>query len=355
MTEKKLSDVGEKKLVKDLVSELSVDDRLIGGFGHDSAFLDIRVNEDEYLMLNTDRSGMNVAYKLGLANGECVGDFGVSHAVSDIFASGGKPYAISIALMLPPSLTVNFVKEVMIGAQKAAKKYGAFIASGDTKHSNKFAMVVTVLGKCKRANALTRSGAKPGDYLVSTGWFGTMLSGLIAIKKNLNLCTEFKKILKNAVIYQNPPFEISRIIAEKKLAHAAMDNSDGIAGTLYDICHKSNVGVVVMENKIPMLDATKEVAKILNKNPFELCLGSGDWQHIFAVPKENIETIIKLSNETNCKVEVIGRFNASQKVGLETPFGLYELKCLENDRFMVGGSAWFDLLSSDVNYLGNKI
>ncbi len=355
MIDYKLSDFGEKKLVKELVNELSIDKRLIGGFGHDSAFLDIQSDKNEYLMLNTDRSGMNVAYKLGLANGECVGDFGVSHAVSDIFASGGKPYAISIALMLPTSLTVNFVKEVMMGAQKAAKKYGAFIASGDTKHSNKFAMVVTVLGKCKRENLLTRSGAKPGDYLVSAGWFGTMLSGLVAIKNKLKLSSESQKILESAIIYQNPPFVISNLIAERRLSHASMDNSDGIAGTLYDLCQKSNVGVVLIENNIPMLKATKEVAQILNRNPFELCLGSGDWQHIYAVSPENIEAVKRLGNESDRKVTVIGRFNETKKVCIETSNNLYEFNCLENDRFKVGGSAWFDLLSNDISYLGKKI
>ena len=350
----KLTEIGEKKLVRDLTSLYTPNPCLVGGFGHDSAILDIALSSDEYLLMNTDRSGMNIAYKLGLADASCVGDFAVSHAVSDIYASGGRPVAISIALLLPPTLSENTVKEITIGADLAAKKYGAFIASGDTKHSDKFAMVVTVLGKAKRSNILTRSGAKTGDYLVSVGNFGTMLSGLITIKKNLKISERDRFEFSKAICYQNPPYKFSELLFECHLADACMDNSDGLAGTLYALCEKSGVGVLLDESKIPMSDSVKNVAGMLGVNPFQLCLGSGDWQHIYAVPKENLDKFVCLAKSVNQTVAVIGIFDDTKQVNIKTDSGVYELLCLENDRFGVGGTAWFDLLSSEICYLGTK-
>ena len=350
----KINELGEKKLVKELTGLYSQNSCLIGGFGHDSAVLDIGLNADEYLLMNTDRSGMNIAYKLGLSDATCVGDFGVSHAVSDIYASGGVPLAISIALLLPPSLSIDEVKAITVGADLAAKKYGAFIASGDTKHSDKFAMVVTVLGKAKRKNILTRDGAKPGDYLVSVGPFGKMLSGLIAFKKKLQISESEKNELSKAIIYQNPPYKFSKLLSEFKLADACMDNSDGLAGTLYSLCEKSGVGVVIDESKIPINDAVRSIAKTLGVNPFQLCLGSGDWQHIYSVPKENLDRFVNLANKSGETIAVLGTFNESCEVNIKTNNGVFELLCLENDRFGVGGTAWFDLLSSKISYLGKK-
>ena len=323
----KLTDIGEKKLVKELTSLYSEDPRLIGGFGHDSAILDINLSSDEYLLMNTDRSGMNIAYKLGLSDATCVGDFAVSHAVSDIYASGGKPVAVSIALMLPPDLTVEDVKDITVGANLAAKKYGAFIASGDTKHSNKFAMVVTVIGKAKRTNILTRSGAKPGDYLVSVGSFGTMLSGLIVIKNNFKVSDEEMKSLSNAIVYQNPPYEFSNLLYDKNLADACIDNSDGLASSLYSLCRNSGVGVVIDEAKIPIENIVRNIAKQLDVNPFQLCLGSGDWQHIFSVPKQNIEDFVALAKSTKNTVAVIGMFDDSKQVSIKTNEGIFESGC----------------------------
>ena len=85
----KLKELGEKKIVNRIISHIDQDSRLVGGMGHDSAFLKIEISRDELLLLNTDRSGINVAYSLGLSDAECVGDFAVSHAVSDILAGGG--------------------------------------------------------------------------------------------------------------------------------------------------------------------------------------------------------------------------------------------------------------------------
>ena len=350
----KLNELGEKKLVKELTGLYSQNSCLIGGFGHDSAVLNIGLNADEYLLMNTDRSGMNIAYKLGLSDATCVGDFAVSHAVSDIYASGGVPLSISIALLLPPTLTIDEVKAITIGADLAAKKYGAFVASGDTKHSDKFAIVVTVLGKAKQKNILTRDGAKPGDYLVSVGPFGKMLSGLIAFKKKLPLSEYEKKEFAKSIIYQNPPYKFSKLLYDFKLANACMDNSDGLAGTLYSLCERSGVGVVIDESKLPINDAVRGIAKTLDVDPFQLCLGSGDWQHIYSVPKENLEFFLNLANKSGETVAVLGSFNDSCEVNIKTNTGIYELLCLENDRFGVGGTAWFDLLSNKVSYLGKK-
>ena len=136
--DKTLSQVGERNIKRIILDTLSAPKNLVDGFGHDSSFLDIDIKHDELLFMNTDRSGLSIGYKLGLANAECIGDLGVSHAISDIVASGGNPVAVSVALLLPPDLTVGFVKEVMRGVELSANKYGATLAGGDTKKHSKF-------------------------------------------------------------------------------------------------------------------------------------------------------------------------------------------------------------------------
>ncbi len=142
------------------------------------------VQDDELLVLNTDRSGLNAAFGLGLAGPECVGDFGVSHAISDIVVAGGIPRAVTVALLLPIDSTLGFVRGVMQGASEAAKRYGAEIVAGDTKQNPKFALIATAIGTASRGKRICRSGARPGDALVVTGFLGSMLLGLIAFKRD---------------------------------------------------------------------------------------------------------------------------------------------------------------------------
>lgn len=350
----KLNEIGEKKLVCELTSIMNPDPRLISGFGSDSAAIQTD-SDDDLILVNTDRSGMNIAYQMGLADGRCVGDFGVSHAVSDIYASGGIPFAVTIALLLPDNLTVKFVKEIMIGAEQAARRYGAFIAGGDTKKNPKFAMVVTALGKCKRKNLLTRNQVQEGDYLVVTGNLGIMQTGIMVINNKIK--TEYRELelLKRAIIFQNPPYDLPREIYDNDIIHGCMDNSDGLISSLYTLSEQNNLGITIIEKDIPCLEITKRVAKDLKINTFQLCIGSGDWQHIFAVNKDRITDFIKISNRSNKKFTVIGRFTKDINIAMKTKEGKFILNRLENDRFKISGSDWFNLLSRKSDYLGRQI
>src|SRR5690606_12042857 len=82
-----IREAGERRMVAEITGMMLTPSMLIDGFGHDAAFVDLRQRDNELLVLNTDRSGLNAAYGLGLAGPECVGDFGVSHAISDIVVS----------------------------------------------------------------------------------------------------------------------------------------------------------------------------------------------------------------------------------------------------------------------------
>ena len=350
-----LSDIGEKALIQELTSLIQPNKKLIGGLGHDSAFIDEHLSDDEILLFNTDRSGMNIAYKLGLSDGRCVGDFAVSHSVSDILASGGQPISIGIAMLLPATLDISFLKEVMIGINDAAKMYNAFICSGDTKQNNKFALVVSVIGKAKRKEILMRSGAQVGDLILCTGNLGTMQAGWIAFKQKLELNKQYIESLSNAIIYQRPPYVFSRAISSAMLAHACMDNSDGISSTIHEMCVRSNLGANLIKEQFPISDEMRAVAELLKVDPFQFCLSSGDWAHIYAVPKSNVNEIMNLAVKNNTKVSIIGEFTPNLGVTISVRGKKYILPKIENDRFGIGGTSWFDMLSHNINYLGNEI
>lgn len=354
MCKKMLFELGERRIISELSSLISPDIRLLDGIGHDSAFIDIDVSDDEIILLNTDRSGISIATKLGLCDGAGTGDFAVSHAVSDIYASGGTPVALSLAMLLPPDLSLDFAKEVMRGINSAALKYGAFIASGDTKENSKFAIVVTAVGKCKKDQRLTRSGANPGDLIVSTGNFGKMLSGIISHKKHLSLSDEIQQDLDNAMIWQNPPWKLSSEVSKLKCANACTDNSDGLSGTLYSLCDSSGVGAVLFKENIPISNSVKYVAESIGVDPFQLVLGNGDWQHIYAVPEERLCDIMSVSSSIGSDLYVIGKFTNKPYVTISENGSEHILRRIENNRFG-GGLSFFDILSSDITYRGEPI
>lgn len=357
MNNKKLNELNEKILVKEITGLLEADETLLDGFGHDSAFINTTIQEEEILLINTDRSGKNSAYGLGLADGECVGDFGVSHAISDIIASGGQPIAITVALLLPDDLTLGFVKEVMVGAQKAAKKYGAFLAAGDTKKNPKFAMVVTAIGKALKTERLTRSNAKKGDLLVVTGNLGTMLSGLIAFKQKLHITDTAQKLFTDALIFQNPPYKLGIKLSKAKLANACTDISDGLASSIHSLCNASGVGAIIDESKIPIHEESIKIANTLYIRPMQLTLTGGDWQFLYSIPMKHIEEVEKIAKSVDFPISVIGKVIEENEVVIKTLENEYKsLLRVENDRFSKHtGESFFDSLAKEIIFFDDRV
>ena len=346
----KLNELGEKKIVNRIISHIDQDSRLVGGMGHDSAFLKIEISRDELLLLNTDRSGINVAYSLGLSDAECLGDFAVSHAVSDILAGGGDVIAVTLALLLPEHLEIDFVEKVVEGANKAARRYGATIVCGDTKENPKFAAVVTAIGKCKEGHQLLRSGARVGDLIVVSGELGTMAAGVLAYKKSLELNASEQSVFRDSLRKQRPPFPLTREVAKEKIANACMDNSDGLSGTIYSICSNSNVGAVIDKHSVPISTYVKKVANMIGTDPFTFALGSGDWRHVYAVSPQNWKAFLEVAELAGETPRVIGNFTEDKKVYLKDGDRKYVLKRIENDRFGGTGMSFFQRIFNGLSF-----
>ncbi len=341
MMDEKLTvrEVGERQVVAEITGMMVAPSMLVDGFGHDSAFIDICRGDNELLVLNTDRSGLNAAYSLGLAGPECVGDFGVSHAISDIVVAGGIPRAVTVALLLPADSTLGFVRGVMRGAAEAARRYGAEIVAGDTKQNPKFAMVATAVGTVPRDKRICRSGARPGDALVVTGFLGSMLLGLIACKRALPLGDRVRNIVEQAIIEQRPPFSLGRGIAEAGIPHAGTDISDGLPGAIHAICGASDCGAFVDELRIPLDPHLDELILASGLSPLQLGTAGGDWQFLYAVPPELLPSLQLLAASQDAKVTVIGGMTENQEIAIRHFDGAWhQLERIEHDSFADAGN-----------------
>lgn len=327
-------EAGERRVVAEITGMLATPSILVDGFGHDAAFVALRRGDDELLVLNTDRSGLNAAYGLGLAGPECVGDFGVSHAISDIVVAGGIPRAVTVALLLPVDSTLGFVRGVMQGASEAAKRYGAEIVAGDTKQNPKFALIATALGTTSREKCIRRSGARPGDALVVTGFLGSMLLGLIAFKRALQIDDLARRIVERAIIEQRPPFNLGRAIAEAGIPHAGTDISDGLPGAIHAICGASDCGALIDERLIPLHPDLGDLILASGLSSLQLGAAGGDWQFLYAVPAENLPTLRQLAELHDAKVTVIGGITESREIAIRHLDGVWHrLERIEHDSF----------------------
>lgn len=206
--------------------------------------------------------------------------------ISDISASGGEGRYITVALSLPKNITDNFVKEFYEGLSNALKKCGNIeVIGGDITGSDKIMVSITIIGIDKNRKISSRSHAKTGQVIVTSGVHGSSAIGLKMLLSNKNFDDKYKNLFIPAHLMPEAQVQFSKNISKNiQENYAMMDSSDGLADTLYKIATASNKTLVVDFNKI---EYEKELEELFPENYVDMILfGGEDYQIIATIPEE---------------------------------------------------------------------
>ena len=105
------------------------------------------------------------------------------------------------------------------------------------------AFTITAQGFIPPGSELTRSGAKPGDWLYVTGTLGDAGAGLDILQKNLSVSGEAKDVLVNRHYFPTPRVAVGTAI--RRIATSCIDISDGLLSDIKHILKASNCGANV--------------------------------------------------------------------------------------------------------------
>ena len=95
-----------------------------------------------------------------------------------------------------------------------------------------------------------------------------------------------------------------------------------------------------------------KIADCLNIDPFQLALGSGDWQHIYAVPEKHLESFMKVAKKYSPSAASIGRFTGSKSILIEENGVRTNFKLIENDR-IANNESFIKQITSPINFSEN--
>ncbi len=197
--------------------------------------------------------------------------------ISDIGAMGGKPLYALISLGLKAEILVQDIEDMYRGFLVELNPFGASVIGGNlTQSGNGMFIDITLVGEVEQGRVVRRSGARPGDVVLVTGYPGQSAAGLQLL---LHAPDDSKLLVHPLVkIYHTPSHraQLGEAIGQAGFVTAMIDTSDGFLGDLGHICEESGVGAELFKEKFPVSENLREAALLLHRDPDDFFLGDSD-------------------------------------------------------------------------------
>jgi len=343
-----VSDLGEKKLIERIIekSKNIYNDSKEGFFmdgsndfyiGDDSALIQLKSNNNSSYLVATSDLLIEKSHFPKQMSYFKMGKKAVTVNVSDLAAMGAKPLGILISLAIPQNLKLSYFDELIDGILDACSYYKIPLVGGDTNQSDQIIISGTALGEVKKEKTLFKHGFDNGDLIAITGELGLAALGFEIFNskdsvKSIKNGLANKKIDKNMVDLAiekalNPVAKINEGLILSDFASSATDITDGLASELYELFNSkknedlnSELGMVIYEDKLPILDKIAEVSKVLKINPLNVILHTGeDFELLFTIDKDNLDKLQELNKIKKNKFDfhIIGEVNNRDKVEIK--------------------------------------
>jgi len=214
-----------------------------------------------------------------------IGSLSVAGTVNDISVIGGKPLALSCAVILEEGLDIDVVDRVMDSIGKTAVACNVPVVTGDTKvvesgAIDKMMIVTSAIGKRSEhmdhnvsvasqyrkvdSKWLTDDNVRNGDAIIVSGTLGDHGVSLLSFREGYG----FESVVKSDVA------PLNGIIAEVLKKGGAVTMKDptrgGLANTLNEWSSKSKIGMELNENDIPLKDAVVNACDLLGIDPLSI-------------------------------------------------------------------------------------
>ncbi len=204
--------------------------------------------------------------------------YAMDNAINNIIAAGGKPYGISIAILLPEHSEEATLRRIMGNLTVRAEDYQVDILAGHTELVPSVVeptITITAYGTVLWENQHTK--VQPDMDIVMTKWVGLYGGAILATLKEEELITRYPQsyIQKAAGYMEHTSLMPELSVMEAAVAEhpgyimAAHDVSNGgVFGALWQLLSACNCGARMFVDKMPVKQEIIEVSEFFDINPY---------------------------------------------------------------------------------------
>ncbi len=228
-------------------------DGLALGIGDDCALLALPAGEQLAVSTDTLVAGRHFPDP---CDPFLLGQRALAVSVSDLAAMGAEPVAFTLAISLPEADSCwldGFVR----GLEQMARRCAIRLAGGDTTRGP-LTLTLTVLGRVPSGQALTRSGARPGELLCVGGPLGLAAGALPLVLGQQQVAAHLARPLLEQYWTPMPQLDLGRQLRGR--ASAVLDVSDGLLADCGHLARASGVALWIDRERLPLSPGLLAVA-----------------------------------------------------------------------------------------------
>jgi hydrogenase expression/formation protein HypE len=199
--------------------------------------------------------------------GGTIGDLAVNGTVNDLAMCGAEALYLSVGLIIEEGFSMTDLNSILKCMGIASEKAGVKVVTGDTKvvpkgAVDKIFINTSGIGKIPEKVNISSQNARPGDIIILSGTIADHGMTVLTQREGMT----FDSSLKSDTAALN--HMVSRMLSACKDIHVLRDPTRGGVGTaLNEIAGKSNVGIKIYEEKIPLKNETESICELLGFDP----------------------------------------------------------------------------------------
>ena len=281
--------IGERALIERIRRRLpDAPASLVVGIGDDAAVA--APDRGALSVMTTDALVESVHFDRRYSTAADVGYKALAVNVSDIAAMGATPRLALLSLILPESLPVADVDDLIDGFVTLARDTKVALVGGNiTRSPGPLVIDVTVVGAVRPRRVLVRSGGRPGDQLYVSGSIGAAAAGLEWLRERSrgpSSMPDESSIAECVTRHRRPEprARLGALLGRNRAASACMDLSDGLADAVRQVAEASGTGARIDASLLPIHDGARAWFSSLDRDPVLASLSGGDdYELLFAV------------------------------------------------------------------------
>ncbi len=250
-----------------------------------------------------------------------IGKLAACGTINDISMMGAQPLALSLALIIEEGFETSELELIIRSVDEVCKNTGISVITGDTKvmqkgKLDKIAINTTGIGIAERGKVVKDANLSPGDKIILSGTVGDHGVSLLSFREGFGFETTLSSDVAQLWHMVKKALDVGGITAMRDPTRG------GIAATLNDWARKSNTGIIVSEEKIPLKTEVIAASRMLGIDPYTV---ANEGKAVIGVRRDKADEMLAVLRDTeegkNAEIigEVVDKYNG--KVILETIVG----------------------------------